>query len=70
MLPDISPESIQLWMAKLTGYQRKVVKGRLMAELRVSWATLHQKLNSGFSEQEVKKVLEIFSDYLIITKVA
>ncbi len=68
MLPDATKEQVTYWMSRLTGYQKKVVKGRLMGDLRVSWTTLHQKLNDGFSDNEKKKVREIFSDYVIITK--
>lgn len=70
MLPKLTPENFEAIMQKLTGYQRRVVKGRMMAELRCSWSLIHDKITNGFSEDEQKKVLSILSDYVIVTKEA
>lgn len=68
MLPEITPDIISFWMQRLTSYQRKLVKGRLMFELRLNWASVHTKIKSGFDEEERPTVLSIFSDYLQVSK--
>lgn len=68
MTPELTTEKLEHWLKQLTSHQRKTVKGRIMAELRCGWAYVHEKLLTGFDEQEQKKVLSIFSDYVIVTK--
>ena len=71
MLPEVNKQQVEKWLSKLTSYQKRLVKGRLMFELRLSWTSLHSKLQkNGFTEAEKEKVRSIFSDYLVITKAA
>lgn len=71
MLPTVNKNQVDKWLSKLTGYQRKIVKGRLMFELRLSWTSLHKKLKQdSWTDTEKSKIRSIFSDYLQITKEA